>query len=176
MSISLQPVSSDDLATIDRWASDIGSREFMSRTRPIADLADHHDPSSGLFWYLVIRDSREVGTVWIEHLSGEGRAVLGVFLASASDFGHGIGSAAIRLAIAQFHQAFPGDSICLNVRQSNVRALECYRSLGFVITGTGTKVPPSGDLFAFYSMVWSPQESAADAPNKGFEQTRRSSA
>jgi RimJ/RimL family protein N-acetyltransferase len=162
LSISLRPVSSEDLATIDRWASGVGSSEFMSRTRPIADHADHHDPGSGLFWYLVIQGSREVGTVWIERLSGEGKANLGVFLGSASDLGHGIGAAAIRLAIAQFHQAFPGEPICLNVRRSNARALGCFRSLGFVIDGAGTKVPPSGDRIPFYSMVWSPHELAGD--------------
>jgi RimJ/RimL family protein N-acetyltransferase len=174
MSISLQPVSPEDLATIDRWASVIGSA-FISRTRPKAEVADQHDPASGLFWYLVIEDGREVGTVWIERLPGESGAVLGAFLGSPSDFGRGIGKAALRIAISEFRQAFPHESISLNVRQSNERALGCYRSVGFEITGTGSKMSSSGDPITFYTMVWSPHSSAADAPNAASEQTRPSS-
>jgi RimJ/RimL family protein N-acetyltransferase len=175
MAISLRPVSPEDLATIDRWASDIGS-SAPSRTRPIAEGADQHDPASGLFWYLVIEDGREVGTVWIERLPGESGARLGVFLGSPSDFGRGIGKAALRLAISEFRQVLPNESILLNVRQSNVRALGCYRSVGFEIIGTGSKMASTGDPITFYRMLWSPHSGAADAPNKAFEQTRRSEA
>jgi ribosomal protein S18 acetylase RimI-like enzyme len=173
MAISLRQVSPGDLATIDRWASGIGSNA-PSRTRPLDDAADRHDPASGLFWYLVVEDAREVGTVWIERPPGEGRARLGVFLGRPSDFGRGIGREALQLAIAEFREAFPDEPIALHVRRSNERAMRCYRSVGFEVIDTGSKASPSGEAVAFYTVVRPSHELAADSPDTAFEQTRRS--
>lgn len=64
MSVSLRPVSPPDLAPMDRWGC--GMSDHMSRTRPLLDGADHHDPASGLFWYVIAEADRDVGTPWIE--------------------------------------------------------------------------------------------------------------
>lgn len=159
MAISLRPVSPDDLATIDRWAVSIGS-DAPSRTRPVGEPADRHDPTSGLFWYLVVEDAREVGTVWIERPQSEECARLGVFLGSPSDFGRGIGREALRLAIAEFGEAFPTEPIALHVRRSNERAIRCYRSVGFELVDKGSKASPRGEAIAFYTMVCPSHEDA----------------
>ncbi len=161
--ISLRPVSPGDLATIDGWAAALGN-DAPSRTRPFAAGADRHDPACGLFWNLVVADGREVGTVWIERLGGQSEARLGVFLGNPSDFGRGIGQTALRLAISEFRQAHPRKSISLHVRDSNERAIGCYRAVGFEIVDTGSKVLPSGEPVAFHTMVLAGRPSAAGRP------------
>ena len=94
-----------------------------SRTRPLAAGADRHDPASGLF------------------------------LGNTAHFGRGIGQTALRLAITEFRRAHPGESISLHVRDSNERAVRCYRAVGFEIVDTGSKVLPSGERVAFHTMT-----------------------
>jgi ribosomal protein S18 acetylase RimI-like enzyme len=161
--ISLRPVSPGDLATIDRWAAALGD-DAPSRTRPLAAGADRHNPASGLFWNVVVADGREVGTVWIERLGGQSEARLGVFLGNPSHFGRGIGQTTLRLAISEFRQACPRESISLHVRHSNERAIGCYRAVGFEIVDTGSKVLHSGERVAFHTMVLAARLSAADTP------------
>jgi RimJ/RimL family protein N-acetyltransferase len=148
--VSLRPVAASDQAIIERWADAMA--DHMSRTRPYAEAADRHDPDSGLFWYVITEDDVDVGTVWIELLSADSEAVLGVYLGDPSRFGHGIGTTAIELAIEQFQRAHPRVPIVLRVRRSNERAIACYRRAGFMVTDSGTKSLPSGELIPYYRM------------------------
>jgi len=166
MTVSLRPVAPGDLATIDGWALAVGSDSYLSRTRPIAAGADRHDPSSGLFWYLVIEDGREVGTVWIERLPAEPEARLGVFLGNEKDFGRGLGRAALRLALLEFSKDFPCEPISLHVRRSNGRAIRCYLSVGFELADSGTKILSSGRHIDYHRMVL-PGACGAAAPGAG---------
>jgi ribosomal protein S18 acetylase RimI-like enzyme len=149
--VSLRPVSARDLVVVDRWAR--GMAGHMSRTRPLAEAADHHDPAAGLFWYVITEDDRDVGTVWIELLRGESEAVLGVFVGDVADLGRGIGSAAIALAIAEFRRTHAQATITLRVRRTNARAIACYRRAGFAVSGSGSKPSPSGEVVLYYRMV-----------------------
>jgi RimJ/RimL family protein N-acetyltransferase len=151
---SLRPVAEDDQANIGRWAGFAAGH--MSRTRPLDDAADCHAPTSGLYWYVIVADGRDVGTVWVELPPGSSEAVLGVFLCDASHLGRGIGTTAVGLALAEFRAAHPGLSVALRVRRTNQRAIACYRRVGFTVTGSGTKSLPSGETVPYYSMVVAP--------------------
>jgi ribosomal protein S18 acetylase RimI-like enzyme len=152
--VALRPVTAVDQPTVDRWASDMA--DHMSRTRPYAQAADRHDPDSGLYWYVIAEDDLDVGIVWIELLPGDSEGVLGVYLGDPSNFGRGIGTAAIQLAIAEFRRVHPRVPILLRVRQSNVRAIACYRRVGFTVAGSGSKLLPSGEVLPYYRMVCPP--------------------
>ena len=154
MDVSLRPATAADQATIGRWADAMADR--MSRWRPYAEAADRQDPDSGLYWYVITEDDADVGTVWIELLSDHREAVLGVFLGDPCLFGRGIGTAALELAIAQFGRVHPHLPIALRVRRSNARAIACYRSAGFTVTGSGTKTLPSGEALPYYRMERAP--------------------
>ena len=149
--ISLRPVSAPDLPTIDRWAVLVAGH--LSRARPFAEGADHHDPGSGLYWYVIVEAGLDVGTVWIELPAGDSGAVLGVFLADSSFFGRGIGAAAIALAIAEFRREHRHVPIGLRVRRSNARAIACYRRVGFTVTCSGSRSLPSGEVVPYYRMT-----------------------
>jgi RimJ/RimL family protein N-acetyltransferase len=144
-------VSVHDLATVDHWAS--GVTESMSRTRPLADEASRHDPTAGLYWYVIAEDGRDVGTVWIELPASASEAVLGILLGDEADRGRGVGSAAVELAVAEFRRAHAQAPIVLRVRRTNARAIACYRRAGFVVLGHGSKTLPSGEDVPYYSMA-----------------------
>ena len=128
----------------------------MSRTRPLNAAADRHAPASGLYWYVIVADDCDVGTVWVELPPGTSEAVLGVFLCDESHLGRGIGTAAIGIALSEFCADYPGLPVALRVRRTNERAIACYRRAGFTVTGSGTKALPSGDTVPYYSMVLAP--------------------
>ncbi len=154
MGVSLRPVVAADQVTIARWAAAMAG--YMSRARPYAEAADRHDPDSGLYWYIIAEDDVDVGTVWVELLANDREAVLGVYLGDPSRFGRGIGTAAVRLAIAQFRRACPDLPIVLRVRVSNARAIACYRQVGFTVTDESSKSLPSGEIVPYYHMVLAP--------------------
>jgi len=175
MHVELRPVGPQDLASIAAWAARLGPLA-PSRTLPLATGADCNDPGRRLFWYVVVADGRELGTVWVERLGTPREGRLGVFLGDSADFGRGIGQSAVRLATACYAAAYPDEPITLHVRTSNQRAIGCYRAVGFEAVDSGEKVLPDGRRIAFLSMVLSSQARSTDTPNKAFEQTRRSSA
>jgi ribosomal protein S18 acetylase RimI-like enzyme len=152
--ISLRPVAEADQANIERWAGFAAGH--MSRTHPLDAAAVRHAPASGLFWYVITSDGRDVGTIWIELPPGASEAVLGVFLCDAAHLGSGIGTAGVELALAEFRAAHPGLPVALRVRRTNQRAIACYRRVGFTVTGRGTKSLPSGETVPYYSMIVAP--------------------
>jgi ribosomal protein S18 acetylase RimI-like enzyme len=79
--------------------------------------------------------------------------VLGIYLGDPAWRGRGLGTAATRLAVAEFRDAHPAVPVVLHVRRDNACAIACYRHAGFVMAGDDTKVLPSGEVVAFHRMV-----------------------
>ena len=154
LDISLRPVSASDLPALDGRAGAMTA--YLSRARPYGEGADHHDPGSGLSWYVIVEAGLDVGTVWIELLPAGSEAVLGIYLGDPSWFGRGIGATAIDLAVAEFRRMHPHVPIVLRVRRSNARAIACYRRVGFTVTGSGSKPLPSGEVVPYYRMTHLP--------------------
>jgi RimJ/RimL family protein N-acetyltransferase len=151
---TLRPVAEGDQANLRRWADFAAG--YMSRTHPLDIAADRHNPASGLFWYVVVADGCDIGTVWIELPRNADEGVLGVYLGDASRLGRGVGSTAVGLAIAEFRAAHPELPVVLRVRRTNARAIACYRRVGFTLTGSGAKSLPSGEIVPYYSMILPP--------------------
>jgi ribosomal protein S18 acetylase RimI-like enzyme len=151
MGVSLRAVQAADQAVIRQWAKAVVNG--MSRTQPLVEAADQHDPAAGLFWYMIAVDERDVGTVWIELPPQGSEGVLGIFLGDATDRGHGVGTAAVEFAVAEFRRAHLQLPVALRVRCSNARAVSCYRRVGFAVTGHGSKTLPSGEVVPYYRMV-----------------------
>ena len=151
MGVSLRAVEAADQASIRQWAKAVA--DGMSRTHPVVEAADQHDPAAGLYWYVIATDDRDGGTVWIELPPAGSEGVLGIFLGDAADRGHGIGTGAVELAVAEFRRSHPRLPVALRVRRSNVRAVACYRRAGFTTTECGSKSLPSGEVVLYYRMV-----------------------
>ncbi len=151
MGVSLRAAQAADQAVIRRWAEAVA--DGMSRTHPLAASANRHDPASGLFWYVIAVDDRDIGTVWVELPPPGSEGVLGIFLGDAADRGHGLGTGAVEIAVAEFRRVHPRLPVALRVRCSNARAVACYRRVGFAVAGHGSKTLPSGEVVPFYRMV-----------------------
>jgi ribosomal protein S18 acetylase RimI-like enzyme len=154
--VSLRALEAADQTVVPKWAAAVAGG--MSRTRPLDAAADRHDPAAGLFWYVIVADGRDVGTVWIEvrpeASGGEAAdAVLGILIGDPLDRGRGIGTAAVGLAVAAFREAHARLPVVLHVRRSNAAAVACYRRAGFAVTGEGAKALPSGASIPYYRMT-----------------------
>ena len=134
-----------DLDLLPVWSNAIGLDRYMSRCRPRDELATGHNPVKGLFWFVIVVDGFDVGTIWLEPGIHSNQAVLGIFIGREDLLGQGLGARAIFLAIAAFWKFHPtGAQVVLNVREANVRAIACYKSCGFQPISTTRKDLPSG--------------------------------
>ena len=149
---TLRPFRQEDLALIAEWASAFCLEDYVSRTRPRGARAVRHDPSAGLFWFIIVSSGADVGTVWLEPGEGPEESVLGVYLKHSSLFDQGIGSEAIRLALEECRRRRSARVVTLRVRRDNARAIACYEKLGFATTSRGAKVLASGASLPFFEM------------------------
>lgn len=108
-------------------------KEYMSRIYP-----NHHEDfeemeATGLLlWSYIFYNKNPIGSIWIEKESKEKKtAVLGVFLADESARGKHLGEEAIGIACRKGAQTLSVDSVELNVRLHNERAIKCYEKCGF---------------------------------------------
>ena len=149
---TLRPFWHEDLALIAEWAGAFYLEDYVSRTRPRGARAVRHDPSAGLYWFIIVSSGADVGTVWLEPGEGPEESVLGVYLKHSSLFAQGIGSEAIRLALDECRRRRSTRVVTLHVRRDNARAIACYEKLGFAITSYGAKVLTSGASLPFFEM------------------------
>ncbi|MFN3766895.1 MAG: GNAT family N-acetyltransferase [Ectopseudomonas guguanensis] len=156
--ITLRPLQTRDLPQLDTWAQAIDTRQFMSRCRPLTPSADKHAPERGLLWLVIQVDGADVGTVWLEKEASTPQAILGIFIGVESWFGRGIGSEAICQVLRVAQATKFCTAVRLNVRQSNSRAISCYRHCGFVVSHHGNKLMEDGSEMAYLTMcrqLWS---------------------
>ena len=66
--------------------------------------------------------------------------------------GQGIGEQAINLAIEKASDELNFQSVRINVRESNIRAIHCYKKCGFVEILHGTKIVDGTTVIPFVTM------------------------
>lgn len=98
--------------------------EFQSRIYPREEL-------DVVKWYYIKEQDEIIGSIWLEKKSHESFATLGIFIIDEKFRGQGIGKQAIQSIISADAKQMNIDEIRLNVRESNVRAIRCYKRLGF---------------------------------------------
>jgi len=141
-----------DRPKLDEWARRIDSARYMSRHTPrVANASAAPDQKSRLWWYVIVADGADVGTVWLEQDHDPDAVVLGILLGDSSLFGHGIGKAAINLAIKEARRDGRFHVVRLNVRAENVGAVRCYERCGFRIVASGMR-ETADKRFRFLSM------------------------
>lgn len=124
-SVRLRAFTAADRTLIEHWAETIDSSNFMTRFQP---LPDQH-----LIWDIVQVDGQDAGVVWLEHADTSCEARLGIMLGIPTLLGCGIGTEAILLIMEKAKAQASLQSIVLNVRASNTRAIACYQRCGFEI-------------------------------------------
>jgi RimJ/RimL family protein N-acetyltransferase len=151
--VDLRPFEERDLPRLASWARHIDAGAYMSRTRPLDDTLVSHDPATGVLWYVIRVDDRDVGAIWLEREAESSCSRLGILLGDEALFGRGIGTEAVSMVI---ERARAGDrrirTLALHVRRGNERAIACYEKCGFVTVESGRKLRPDGTAIEFYRM------------------------
>lgn len=107
-------------------------------------------PEKRLLWCVIQAEGNDVGTVWLE--SAEPHAVvLGILLGDPADFGQGIGTRAIQLALERACRMTTLHVARLDVRAMNKRAISCYERCGFRVVAAGTR-ERLGIRYDFFTM------------------------
>lgn len=133
--VELHAVDRENLKWYDAFDSAYEERlkKYMSRIRPDRFEQFERLTAAGLLiWNYIFLEKKPVGSVWLERESSEAKtAKLGIFIEQESFRGRHLGEEAILLACESGQRAFGIDSVELNVRPTNVRAIRCYRKCGF---------------------------------------------
>ena len=98
--------------------------EYQSRIYP-------SETAEKLCWYYIKCDNSYIGSVWLEKEAENDFAVLGIFIADKAYRNKGIGAKAIRQIFKNDLSVIGTDKIILRVRESNKRAVACYKKCGF---------------------------------------------
>jgi RimJ/RimL family protein N-acetyltransferase len=153
MKVSLRPFEENDLISLRMWADEIEAQRFMSRVLPHKSDRYLYSQESLLAWYVIRVDDQNVGVVWLEKAAiNDEIATLGILIGKNDLLGQGIGEKAINLAIKKSRDEMSFRSIHANVRESNTRAIRCYRKCGFVEILRGTKLVDGSIVIPFITM------------------------
>lgn len=106
--------------------------EYQSRIYP-------SETAEKLCWYHIKYDNNYIGAVWLEKETENDFAVLGIFICDKAYRNKGIGTKAIQQIFKNDLSVIGTDKVILRVRESNKRAISCYKKSGFKETQRYTK-------------------------------------
>ncbi len=150
--IKLRDIVKSDESKYKVWQNDSKLIGYLSRLCPNNSSVADYDTSK-VCWYIIEKDIREIGAVWLEKDNSESDTmILGIFISEEQYRGKGIGINAIREAIQISKQRISFKNVRLNVRKSNLRARYCYEKCGFNICKEGQKLASNGTLIDYYQM------------------------
>ena len=133
MKISLETVDASCLFDYVLLEKSKSLPYWMSKTRP---RTAGKKASPAPFWKYICLDNKRIGAIWIEKdNAADSAASLGIFISHDENLGKGIGTAAIKTAVAQAQKKMRFTKVELNVRDTNARAIACYKKCGFKETG-----------------------------------------
>jgi len=147
MNIHFRQVTQSDRYKFPIWYERIGGPELFSNFIPSTFVS--FEESKDLFWFIILDDNDEIGTIWFERKDPEMVSYdLGIYLNRIDLFGIGIGRAFIKSAMGAILSKRDVQEIYLDVRKENIRAVRCYESLGFKTVREFEKNTESGKINA----------------------------
>lgn len=163
MKVALRRFLAEDLPALDSWRSDIDSDRYMERLSPASfDSSGFEGWGLDYVWYMISVDGTDVGGIWFDSKrTNRSIAVMGIVIGRTDSLGRGIGRIAISQAIPAARKILGFDTVRLHVRQTNSRAMACYRKCGFVVTGEGAKLLEDRGKVPFFRMELYPGRVAA---------------
>lgn len=100
-------------------------KQFQSRIFP-------NQNAEYLQWYYIKVNDQYIGSIWIEQENKASQASLGVFIAYEEFRNLGYGKEAIKQILQKAAQSGIFQ-VHLRVRVQNIRALNCYKNIGFEV-------------------------------------------
>lgn len=126
-------ISSEHLPIIEAWEAEKEIFKYLSHSRPRYLRERDRSTESKTLLYMIKLESKFIGTAWLEDITLED-AKLGIYIADIGSRGKGIGEEVIRKLIDIASDELRINSIYLNVRDYNERAISCYSKCGFKVT------------------------------------------
>ncbi|MBP2656616.1 MAG: GCN5-related N-acetyltransferase [Firmicutes bacterium] len=154
VNVSLRQLFLEDLKVIEGWYAQIKGATYTSRFGPKNFNGRDANEREAYSWYIIQVNVRDCGVIWLEkEEKTDDVAYLGIMIGKTDYFGKGIGKKAISLAISQSRQYLSFSKICLHVRKENTRAIRCYTTYGFYVSGEGEKSGSDGRKIEFLHMA-----------------------
>lgn len=135
MFVQLQEFDNEYLKFIETWEKSGEIYNYLSHSRPKCLRGGAAESWQATRLYMINLDNRIVGCVWLEDLdyfNKEGK--LGIYLGEIQCRGRGVGREVINEILSLAFGMLELNRIILNVRENNTRAINCYKSCGFIIT------------------------------------------
>ena len=145
MNIHFRQVTPSDIKKFPVWYERIGGTELFSNLIPPSFVS--FEESNELLWFIIMDDNDEIGTIWFDREDPDKMSyILGIYLNRNDLFGKGIGGMVIRSAMDTIFSEKDAEELYLDVRKENIRAIRCYKKLGFKTIYEGEKVTSSGKI------------------------------
>ena len=142
MNIHFRRVTPADLSKFPIWYEKIGGAELFSNFIPSTFVS--FEESKDLLWYIILDKDDEIGTIWFERKDPDRASYdLGVYLNRNDLFGKGIGETVIKSAMDALLSETDVQEFYLDVRKENIRAIRCYKKIGFETFQEGEKSTPT---------------------------------
>ena len=143
MQVTIRPLQEQDAYTSVKWRNDPEVFKYTGNTY------DHEirieTELEWIRWVIrkpneyrcaILADDRYVGNIYLTDIS-DGCATYHIFIGDKDYWGKGVAREASRLIIDYGFKKLKLERIVLEVRKQNERAIQLYRTLGFVIMSEG---------------------------------------
>lgn len=157
--INLVSYEQRDLDLWRIWERNIDFSQYQSHLLP-----ENFGLNNDNKLYIICVDSLKIGAIWIEKIDTKGGlAWIGLFIGDSNYWNKGIGTRSILLIFNIAFEELKLNYIWLNVREKNIRAIECYKKLGFtIINQCGPRKFDDGSHQFWYEMRISKNDFISD--------------
>ena len=142
--VRLRAFREDDLKNCVAWINNPAVTRYLSHMRPWSvieerawlDRTMRNDDPSSVTWVVETSDGEYAGSVGLMHLDLRNRrAEVGIVIARPEDWGRGLGTEAMQLALKHAFEELNLHRVMLRVFAFNARAIRSYEKIGFVEEG-----------------------------------------
>lgn len=135
MDVYLQDFNIEHLRLIEKWEEEGDIYNYLSHSRPkcLSERTVELWTTTRLF--MIRFENQIVGCVWLDDLDflkNEGK--LGIYIGESRCRGLGVGRGVIKEILDLAFGQLDLNKVILHVRENNIRAINCYKSCGFIIT------------------------------------------
>jgi RimJ/RimL family protein N-acetyltransferase len=135
MNVQLQDFKNEHLRFIVKWEVTGEIYNFLSHSRPKCLREGSEELCYTTRLYMIDLGSQVVGCVWLEDLDLLHKVgKLGIYVGEIDCRGMGVGRVVVKEILSRAFGPLELNKVTLHVREKNTRAINCYKSCGFVIT------------------------------------------
>ena len=135
MDVYLQDFNIEHLRLIEKWEEEREIYNYLSHSRPkcLSEGAVELWTTTRLF--MIRFGNQIVGCVWLDDLDfSKKEGKLGIYIGESHFRGLGVGREVMKEILNLAFGQLDLNRVILHVREKNMRAINCYKSCGFIFT------------------------------------------